>query len=219
MKTLKKPVVAVLCKTGLAACVVAAPPDVPAQQTLERVEITGSSVRRIDAESALPVQVIKRQTIERSGYTSTVDLLKNLPALMGGSAESGSVGLESFGFAGASIHNIGETRTLVLLNGRRLAPFGGQSLTGSNNAIDLNSIPISAIERIELLSDGASALYGSDAIAGVINIITRTEQKGLEIVAEKLGTSQGGGQGHHHRGRGAAPAAVRQARRARILTS
>jgi iron complex outermembrane receptor protein len=173
MKYLPNPVAAVLCKSGWAVCAAAALSSAQAQQTLERVEITGSSIRRIDAESALPVQIIKREAIERSGYTSTVDLLKNLPALMGGTAESGSVGLESYGFAGASIHNIGETRTLVLLNGRRLAPFGGQSLTGSNNAIDLNSIPISAIERIELLSDGASALYGSDAIAGVINFITR----------------------------------------------
>ena len=169
----RNPVAVVLCKSGWAVCAAAALSSAQAQQTLERVEITGSSIRRIDAESALPVQIIKREAIERSGYTSTVDLLKNLPALMGGTAESGSVGLESYGFAGASIHNIGETRTLVLLNGRRLAPFGGQSLTGSNNAIDLNSIPISAIERIELLSDGASALYGSDAIAGVINFITR----------------------------------------------
>ena len=146
----RNPVAVVLCKSGWAVCAAAALSSAQAQQTLERVEITGSSIRRIDAESALPVQIIKREAIERSGYTSTVDLLKNLPALMGGTAES-----------------------LVLLNGRRLAPFGGQSLTGSNNAIDLNSIPISAIERIELLSDGASALYGSDAIAGVINFITR----------------------------------------------
>ncbi len=143
------------------------------QQSLERVEITGSSIRRIDAESALPVQVIKRETIERSGYTSTIDLIKNLPAVMGSTVESGTVGGESYGFAGVSIHNIGESRTLVLLNGRRLATFGGQTLTGASNAIDLNSIPISAIERIEVLTDGASALYGSDAIAGVVNFITR----------------------------------------------
>lgn len=143
------------------------------QQALDRVEITGSSIRRIDAESALPVQVIKRDAIERSGYTSTVDLLKNLPAVMGSTGESSTVGGESYGFAGVSIHNLGESRTLVLLNGRRLASFGGQTLTGASNAIDLNSIPISAIERIEVLTDGASALYGSDAIAGVVNFITR----------------------------------------------
>ncbi|MDO9315048.1 MAG: TonB-dependent receptor [Burkholderiaceae bacterium] len=143
------------------------------QQTLDRVEITGSSIRRIDAESAFPVQVIRRETIERSGYTSTVDLMKNLPAVMGSTVETGTVGGESYGFSGVSIHNLGENRTLVLLNGRRLAPFGGQTLTGASNAIDLNSIPISAIERIEVLTDGASALYGSDAIAGVVNFITR----------------------------------------------
>lgn len=143
------------------------------QQTLERVEITGSSIRRIDAESALPVQVIKREAIERSGYTSTVDLMKNLPAVMGSTGESATVGSETYGFAGVSIHGIGEGRTLVLLNGRRLARFGGQFLDGDQNAIDLNSLPISAIERIEILTDGASALYGSDAIGGVINFITR----------------------------------------------
>jgi iron complex outermembrane receptor protein len=143
------------------------------QQALDRVEITGSSIRRIDAESALPVQVIKRETIERSGYTSTVDLFRNLPAVMGSTVESATVGGETYGFAGVSIHNLGENRTLVLLNGRRLASFGGQTLTGASNAIDLNSIPISAIERIEVLADGASALYGSDAIAGVVNFITR----------------------------------------------
>jgi iron complex outermembrane receptor protein len=152
-----------------------------AQQSLERVEITGSSVRRIDAESALPVQIIKREAIERSGYTSTADLIKNLPAVMGSTVESAVVGQESFGFAGVSIHNVGENRTLVLLNGRRLSPFGGQTLTGAQNAIDLNAIPISAIERIEVLTDGASALYGSDAIAGVVNFITR--RGGTEGVA------------------------------------
>jgi len=121
----------------------------------------------------LPVQVIKREAIERSGYTSTVDLVKNLPAVMGSTGESATVGLETYGFAGVSIHGIGEGRTLVLLNGRRLARFGGQFLTGDQDAIDLNSLPISAIERIEILTDGASALYGSDAIGGVINFITR----------------------------------------------
>ena len=158
-------VIAIAC--GLAS------DSVWAQQTLERVEITGSSIRRIDAESALPVQVIKREAIERSGYTSTVDLVKNLSAVMGSSVESGTVGSETYGFAGVSIHGIGESRTLVLLNGRRLARFGGQFLTGDQNAIDLNSIPISAIERIEILTDGASALYGSDATGGVVNFITR----------------------------------------------
>ena len=143
------------------------------QQQLERVEITGSSIKRIDAETSLPVMVIKREAIDRTGATSTVDLLQRLSSIQGGTSESGSVGGGSFGFSGVSIHNIGDTRTLVLLNGHRLASFGGQTLTGFAAGMDLNAIPISAIERIEVLTDGASALYGADAIAGVVNFITR----------------------------------------------
>jgi iron complex outermembrane receptor protein len=142
-------------------------------QTFERVEITGSSVRRIDAESALPVTVLRKEDIERTGATSVVDLLQKLPTVQGSTGESASVGGGSFGFSGVSIHNIGETRTLVLLNGHRLTQFGGQSLTGFAAAMDLNAIPITAIERVEILSDGASALYGADAIAGVVNFITK----------------------------------------------
>ena len=143
-----------------------------AQQTLERVEITGSSIRRIDAESALPVQVLKRDQIEKTGATSITDLLQKLPAVQGSFGESGGVG-GTGGFNSVSIHNVGDTRTLVLLNGHRLAQWGGQLLTGFGAGIDLNSIPVSAIERVEILTDGASALYGSDAIAGVVNFITK----------------------------------------------
>ena len=146
-----------------------------AQQQLERVEITGSSIRRIDAESALPVVTLKKEDIARSGATSLTDLLNKLPTIQGPTTESNAVGGSTFGFSGISIHNIGETRTLVLLNGHRLAQFGGQSLTGSLAAFDLNSIPVSSIERIEILSDGASALYGADAIAGVVNFITKRD--------------------------------------------
>lgn len=143
-----------------------------AQQQLERVEITGSSIRRIDAESALPVQILKRTDIERSGATTVVDLLQKLPGVQGSASESGGVG-GTGGFSSVSIHNIGDTRTLVLLNGHRLAMWGGQLLTGVGAGVDLNTLPISAIERVEILTDGASALYGSDAIAGVVNFITR----------------------------------------------
>ncbi|CAN5319968.1 TonB-dependent receptor [soil metagenome] len=145
------------------------------QQQLDRVEITGSSVRRIDGESALPVTVLKKEDIERSGATSTVDLLKKLTSVQGSTGESASVGGATFGFSGVSIHNVGETRTLVLLNGHRLSLFGGQTLTGFAAGFDLNAIPVSAIERVEILLDGASALYGADAIAGVVNFITKKD--------------------------------------------
>lgn len=140
---------------------------------LQRVEITGSSIKRIAAEGALPVMVIKAEEIKASGVTSAADLIRKISTIQGGSVESGSVGGSSFGFTGISVHNIGETRTLVLLNGKRMAQFGGQTLTGYAAGFDVNSIPLSAIERVEVLTDGASALYGADAIAGVVNFITK----------------------------------------------
>lgn len=144
-------------------------------QTGQVVEITGSAIRRIEAEGALPVVVLRKEEIARTGATSTVDLLQRLSTVQGGTPEAASVGGSSYGFSGVSIHNIGETRTLVLLNGHRLSMFGGQTLTGFAAGFDLNSIPISAIERVEVLTDGASALYGADAIAGVVNFITRRD--------------------------------------------
>lgn len=155
---------------------VIAPGGVLAQETsLERVEITGSSIKRIAAEGALPVMVMKAEEIKASGVTSAVDLVKKLSSVQGSTGESAAVGGQSFGFSGISIHNIGETRTLVLLNGKRLAQFGGQTLTGFAAGFDLNSIPLSAIDRVEMLTDGASALYGADAIGGVVNFITKRD--------------------------------------------
>ena len=171
----------VLARSVLAACGASALAFMAAQPVLEqtapaslnRVEITGSSIKRIAAEGALPVSVITAEEIKSTGVTSAVDLIRKLTTVQGSTGESASVGGGSFGFSGVSIHNIGETRTLVLLNGKRLAQFGGQSLTGFAAGFDLNSIPLSAIARVELLTDGASALYGADAIAGVVNFITK----------------------------------------------
>jgi iron complex outermembrane recepter protein len=171
----------VLARSVLAACGASALAFMAAQPvlaqtaptSLNRVEITGSSIKRIAAEGALPVAVITAEEIRATGVTSAVDLVRKLTTVQGSTGESASVGGGSFGFSGVSIHNIGETRTLVLLNGKRLAQFGGQSLTGFAAGFDLNSIPLSAIARVELLTDGASALYGADAIAGVVNFITK----------------------------------------------
>ncbi len=149
--------------------------EAPSTTELQRVEITGSSVRRINAESSLPVVILRREDIDRSGVTSTVDLLKRLTAVQGSTGESASVGGATFGFSGVSIHNLGENRTLVLLNGHRLTLFGGQTLTGFAAGFDLNAIPVSAIDHVEVLTDGASALYGADAVAGVVNFITKRD--------------------------------------------
>lgn len=171
---------------------------------LEEVIVTGTAIRRIDGEASLPVQVYDTEDIVETGVTSVTDLIQRLPSLQGGTVEAESVGGSTFGFSGASVHNIGETRTLVLLNGRRLAQFGGQTLTGFAAGMDLNAIPIAAIERVEVLTEGASALYGSDAIAGVVNFITKRNVQGFEASVdyhaprkngEELGLSISGGFG------------------------
>ncbi len=151
----------------------AQPATPPAAIQLPPVEVTGSRLRRIDGESALPVQIFRREDIARSGATSTAELLQRLPVMQGGAPDAASAGPGIYGLVSASIHNLGEARTLVLLNGRRLTSFGGQYLTGFAAAVDLNAIPLSAIERIEILTDGASSIYGADAVAGVVNFITR----------------------------------------------
>ena len=164
--------------------------DAPVKE-LQRVEITGSAIKRVESEAALPIQIITRKDIERSGVTNTNDLLQRLPAMQNSTVEGSAVGGETFGFGGVSIHNIGETRTLVLLNGKRVAKFGGQTVTGALNGIDLNTLPLAAIERIEILTDGASALYGADAVAGVVNFITKKTTEGT-ISAGVSRTKDGG---------------------------
>lgn len=144
-------------------------------QEAQRVEITGSSIKRIDAEGALPVHVLRREEIQRTGATSAADLLQMLPAAQGSISQAASVGGETGGYVGISLRGLNEQRTLVLLNGKRITQFGGQTITGSGAAVDLNAIPLAAVERVELLTDGASALYGTDAIAGVVNFITRKD--------------------------------------------
>ncbi len=153
----------------------------PTADSVQRIEITGSAIRRIQSEGALPVQVLTRDQIDRSGATSVAELIQALPSMQGFTNEGASVGGGGNGFSGASLHNLGETRTLVLLNGRRLASFAGQYITGALAGVDLNTIPVAAIERVEVLTDGASALYGADAVGGVVNFITRRNARGIDL--------------------------------------
>lgn len=158
-----------------------------AQEAAQRVEITGSSIKRIASEGALPVQVITSAQIQRSGATSVAELVQKLPAMQGFTIADIAIGTNSGGIVTASIHDIGESYTLVLLNGRRVAP------TGSGSRINLNAIPMSAIDRIEVLTDGASALYGSDAIAGVVNFVLKSNMEGGNVSARVDVPLEGGG--------------------------
>ncbi len=163
-------------------------------QKVERVEITGSNIKRIDSETALPVTVITRAEIERSGATSAADLIERLSANNGGGYNSSLALGDSArpGFAGASLRGLGSNNTLVLLNGRRLAVYAFDG-----GAVNLGAIPLAAIERVEVLRDGASAIYGSDAIAGVINFITRRDFNG-GIAEAMIGVPDGKGDGQYY---------------------
>jgi iron complex outermembrane receptor protein len=159
--------VRMICAGGLAIGMHAAHAQQADQQSIQRVEITGSSIKRIAAEAALPVQTFSQKDIQRTGVTSVTDFIQQLPVMQGFTVASDSVGGGGGGLTTASIHDVGESYTLVLLNGRRIAP------ATSGTTIDIKSIPLAAVERIEVLTDGASALYGADAIAGVVNFILK----------------------------------------------
>lgn len=158
-----------------------------AQNQLERVEITGSIIKRVSAEGALPVTTLTKEDIARTGATSAQDLVALLPSSFGGSVVANNVGATG-GASTANLRALGAKYTLVLLNGRRVANFAF-----GNSPVDLNSIPLSAIERVEVLRDGASAVYGADAVAGVINFILRKDFQGLEINAGEYKSDKVGG--------------------------
>ncbi len=154
---------------------------------LGEFEVTGSRLGRADIEGALPVAVIDRAEIERSGFTSVGELLRNTTFNSFGAfrAQSGS---SAQSLVSVDLRGLGSERTLVLIDGRRApkAPY-------APSAQDLNAVPIAIVERIEVLKDGASAIYGADAIAGVINIITRKNFEGVQIQYQDQTTARKGG--------------------------
>jgi iron complex outermembrane receptor protein len=163
---------------------------------MQRVEVTGSSIKRVAKEGALPVQVISFDQIEKQGITTTEQLVRTLSA-NGTGADNMTSGNNVFGADAdrvsggasfASLRGLGPSSTLVLLNGRRIATHGA-----SGKSVDLNSIPLGAISRVEILKDGASAIYGTDAIGGVINFILKTNYNGVEASVSTNDTQAGGG--------------------------
>jgi iron complex outermembrane receptor protein len=156
---------------------------------LERVEITGSAIKRsIASESALPVTVLNTKELRESGITTVEEAIKTLSSSQSSQGSNQSIGASTGGKAVADLRGLGSNKTLVLLNGRRMASFAFDSAS-----VDLNAIPLAAIERIEVLRDGASAIYGTDAIGGVINFITKKNLKGGEITAESTNPRKDGG--------------------------
>jgi iron complex outermembrane receptor protein len=173
---------------GLTASSQAQEQSAPAA-TFERVVVTGSHIRQTDVETALPMQVLTREDIERSGVTTVEQLLERVPANVNPFNVAQTIGNGiNPGLSSANLRGLGGGSTLVLLNGRRL---GNYAFDGAS--VDLNSIPFAAIERVEVLKDGASAIYGTDAIAGVINFILRKDFQGFELAGGFTATQHGGG--------------------------
>lgn len=142
-------------------------------KVLQLIEVTGYRIKRMDIEGPAPVLVFDRVDLEQAGINTLQEFANYLPINF-----PEDVGIISdIGAAGFDLRGIGVDNTLTLVNGLRVAPYAQLA----ENAVDINSIPVSAIERIEILKDGASAIYGADAIAGVVNIILRSRYNGLEV--------------------------------------
>ncbi|MCP1726137.1 iron complex outermembrane receptor protein [Natronospira proteinivora] len=156
---------------------------------LDRVQVTGSRISRTQLEGATPVVTIDREDLDGRGYQNVADVLRNTSFNTAGSFREDS-GTTWQGQATLNLRGIGSNRTLVLLNGRRMP--GSPVMDGQTQ--NLNAIPFAAVERIEVLSDGASAIYGSDAIGGVVNVILRSDYEGVEISARTTFNERDGGE-------------------------
>jgi len=163
----------------------------PAQA--QQVVITGSSIKQIEGAGALPVLTLNRADIERTGVQTVEQLLQTISAMSssGQTQLSTAVGISTYGESNVSLRGLGSERTLVLVNGQRLAAFAG----GGGSTVNVNNIPLAALERVEVLKDGASAVYGSDAVAGVVNFILQKNFQGIQVGGTYgTPTASGGGQ-------------------------
>ncbi len=155
---------------------------------IPRVEITGSSIKRLASQSSLPITSIRAEDFAKQGLATAQEVLATIPMNQTSTGASQSVGAGTGGRSVADLRGLGGDKTLVLLNGRRLAnhPFFADT-------VDLNIIPVAALDRVEVLRDGASAIYGTDAIGGVINFITKRSYQGVAVTAEAFKPQHKGG--------------------------
>src|SRR5207249_7599533 len=160
----------------------AQPARTAATEQVERIEITGTRIPQVNVEGPSPITTLNAQDIKLDGHAKAEDLLNQLPQVYTSQGSASSNG--ATGTANVNLRNLGPTRNLVLVNGRRLPP--GSPRSGSDSyAADLNQIPAPLIQRVELLTGGASAVYGSDAISGVVNFIMNDRFEGLQIDADR----------------------------------
>jgi iron complex outermembrane recepter protein len=186
-----------VCASGalLAAPAMAQTQEGAAAQPVQRVVVTGSLISRTDTETPAPVQVLTAQDIQRSGKSSIGELLNDLAANGQGTLGSGFSGAFANGAQGVSLRGLTVGATLVLVDGHRIAPYP-LSDDSQRSFVDVSNIPFDAIDSIEVLKAGASSTYGSDAIAGVVNIKLKKNLTGTRFSAESGTTQHGGGDTH-----------------------
>ena len=194
---------------GLPAVATAAPADPQAQavaagsanasqppgagsSTLQEVVVTGTSISGGNAQAALPVQILSAKDIARTGATSVPALMQQVSAVssVGTTVPAQGTGFTTGGIATVSLHGLGSARTLVLINGLRSTLYGGSA---GDDSVDIGAIPVAAIANVQVLKDGASAVYGSDAIAGVVNFILKSNFQGLDASATAGAPTRSGG--------------------------
>jgi iron complex outermembrane recepter protein len=154
---------------------------------LEEIFVTGTHIRRTDSETPSPVQVVSRADIEKSGLQNIADVIRTVSADNQGSLPTAFTAGFAAGAAGVSLRGLGLNSTLVLVNGRRMATYGLAD-DGSRNFVDLNTIPLEAVDHVDVLKDSSSAIYGSDAVAGVVNIVLKNSFEGASM-SGNVGTS------------------------------
>jgi len=192
----RKPLALLLAQAVSAGAFVAASPAVMAQDVQrERITVTGSSIQRTITEGALPVLQLNRAYIEQSGATNATELIQSLPQVQNFVANSASVNGGGAGIATASLHALPSKYTLVLIDGMRPPVSALSNSNGGGFAVNINSIPLDAVERVEILLDGATAVYGSDAIAGVVNFILKKNTTEGNAYAQYTWPTHGGANG------------------------
>ncbi len=176
------------------AAVSAETPAAAPNTELTEIVVTGSSIAQKLDSSSLPVTLISSEDIAKTGFTSATDLLQNLPGMQGFVTASSSVNGGGAGVTTAAVHALPSKYTLVLIDGQRVAGFALGTVQGEGFGVNLNSIPLDAVERVEVLTDGASALYGADAIAGVVNFVLKKDQtEGAAYYNASIPSQSGGG--------------------------
>lgn len=185
----------VVKRSVLAVAIALASPSIvfaQEQAAPQKVYVTGSNIKRADKEGSSPVSTLNAKQIAATGANTVAELLHSIPAFGSGTSNDITDGSFSKGASTASLRGLGSSSTLILLNGRRItASAYADPNQGKSTVYDLNNIPVSAIERVEIFKDGASAVYGSDAIAGVINFITKNDYQGAEIKASVSANDDG----------------------------